>query len=172
MTTFNGCTLGWLLFAGGGWLLVELLGRLGTTNNTAGAIGVGLLNWTLASLVLYLYLTFLMKFYLEWRDRRRARWFDLSSLHPDASIDVRMQQAQRLLEVARQERDRIVRGQLVDKIKVLLPLEESMLEELEAFCDSELEVDVRTKAFQVYEAIELSIERERGHRQARGQDAS
>jgi len=171
MSTFNGCTIGCLLLGGTGRFFAELFGRIGTTNNTAGAIGVGLLNWALASLVLYLNLTFLLRLYLEWRDRRRARWFDLSSLQPDASIDVRRQQAQRLLEVARQEKDRIVRGQLIDKIKVLLPLDESMLEDLEEFCDSELEVDVRTKAFQVYEAIELSVERERWHRQARGQDA-
>ncbi len=72
----------------------------------------------------------------------------------------RILQANTLITAARWERDPIVRATMIGHISTLTPLSEGILERLEDYIGQELDGAVRTKAWQTYEQIELSIERQ------------
>ena len=105
---------------------------------------------------------FFAKLYAEWRRRSRSqpKWYD--NMEPEPTLRGRGRQADRLIEDARRSLDPIVKLQLISSIKSLLPLDEKALIKLEEFCESERNIEVRTRGFQVYEQIEMSIARERG----------
>lgn len=158
--SFNRFTLflfGWVLILGN---IMAALSNLGSSTGSIGNIGAGLINALLIWLILVLTVRSYIPLYLKWRERRAQRWFNLAKLNPEDSELGRQRQALRLINAAREEADIIVRQNLINAIRSLLPLNKPVLTALEEFCESELDVDVRTKAYIVYEQIELSIERE------------
>jgi len=130
--------------------------RSGSITNLGVRIAYILLLW----LILYLYSRNILRLYVVLRDRRRKRWVDPSTIIPEKMMRGRCEQAQTLLVAARKEPDPTQRENLIEAIKTLLPLNRSILLALEDYSEGELDINVRTKAFQVYEQVELSIERE------------
>ncbi|HEY6769005.1 MAG TPA: HEAT repeat domain-containing protein [Candidatus Sulfotelmatobacter sp.] len=166
--SFNRWTVFTVLWTGLVYLVTSGVANIGKDTGTVGNIGIGLVNYALILVVMYFCWTRGLAFYVELRRREREKWFDLSSLRPDEPMESRTRQAQSLIEEARRQRLPHIREQLIDTINKLLPLDRPVLLELEAFTESELDVNVRTRAFQVYDKIELSIEREESARKTRG----
>jgi hypothetical protein len=115
--------------------------------------------------ILFFYFSFgkqvlkLLEEMLKRKEGRKVPWLD-----PSPTIEGRQLQAQTILSHARKELDPTERTKMIQTVRRLLPLPVEILDLLEEFGAEETDIDVRTKLWQVYEQVDLAVERAKSPR--------
>jgi len=159
-STFNSFSLFWTLLLMIFNAIAQLISFLQKKATGISNLAVGTFN---LALVLFFYLVAIKRLspiLSEWVNRL-GRKSQRPYLDPNPTISGRTQQSRTILLEARREPDPLKRKEILDKIRLLLPVAEEILDDLEEFSDEELDVEVRTKVWRVYEQVELAVERTR-----------